>query len=277
MKINHSWTARALAAAVFTLLQACSSTAPNVSASGSNAQTDFPSPEKAWPKEGSFPTQESLRLLRVGMTKDQLYGLLGRPHFNEGFIKVREWNYLLQISADGTAQGEVVTCQLKILFDENMHAASYHWKPTNCATPAAAEPLRAHAPTPQMLKRAVLSGDVLFSFNGSTLNDITPQGRQQLERLARELAAVKNITRIEISAFTDRIGSDSYNMALSQRRALAIQSLMVRSGIDANVIQARGLGKSKPPLSQCGPMSKAELIQCTAPDRRVEIQVFGIS
>lgn len=211
------------------------------------------------------------------MTKDQLYGLLGRPHFNEGFIQVREWNYLMQISADGTAQGDVVTCQLKILFDEGMRAASYHWKPTNCAIPAAPEPIRAHALPPQMLKRAVLAGDVLFSFNGSTLQDITPQGRQQLERLARELSAVKNITRIEISAFTDQLGSDSYNLALSQKRAMAIQSLMIRSGIDARVIQARGLGKSSPPLTKCDGMPKAAMIQCMAPDRRVEIQVFGVS
>ncbi|WMD20790.1 outer membrane protein assembly factor BamE [Achromobacter seleniivolatilans] len=276
MKINNKWTARALAAAVFTLLQACSAPSPTASPTGDAAQS-FPAPEKAWPKEGSFPNPENLRLLRDGMTKDQLYGLLGRPHFNEGFFNVREWNYLLQISADGTPQGQVVTCQLKVLFDEGMRAASYHWKPANCATPTPAAPLRAHAPTPQMLKRAVLSGDVLFSFNGSTLNDITPQGRQQLERLARELSAVKNITRIEISAYTDRLGSDSYNMVLSQKRAMAIQSLMVRAGIDATVIQARGLGKSSPPLSQCGPMPKAALIECTAPDRRVEIQVFGVS
>ncbi|MCY1382993.1 Outer membrane protein A [compost metagenome] len=118
---------------------------------------------------------------------------------------------------------------------------------------------------------------MLFSFNGSGLNDITPQGRQQLEKLAAELGGLKNVSRIEVSAYADRIGSDAFNLALTQKRAMSIQALLVRSGFDANIIQARGLGKSSPPVSQCGRLPKAELIRCTAPDRRVEIQVFGIN
>lgn len=274
MKMNPTWTARAVVAAVITLLQACAAApAPSVKATTQEmVKANFPAPEKAWPKEGSYPNPENLGLLTVGMTKDQLYGLLGRPHFNEGFFNVREWNYLLHIRKGGAPQEEVVTCQLKILFDEGMRAASYHWKPEDCMGP----PARARTSSAQMLKRAILSGDVLFVFNGSSLNDITPQGREQLERLARELANLTKITRIEISAYTDRIGSDSYNLALSQRRAASIRLLLVRAGIDADVIQARGEGKSSPPLSQCGPMTKAELIECTALDRRVEIQAFGM-
>lgn len=272
MKTNRMWAVRALTVSALVLLQACSSVPAGMEGTSPSA---FPAPEKAWPKEGSSPNPENLRLLRQGMTKDQLYGLLGTPHFNEGFFNVREWNYLFQIGAVGAAPADVVTCQLKVEFDQDMRAASYQWKPENCAEPRPA-PLRAHAPA-QVLKRAVLSGDVLFSFNGSGLNDITPQGRQQLEKLAAELGGLKNVSRIEISAYADRIGSDAVNLALTQKRAMSIQVLLVRSGFDANIIQARGLGKSSPPVSQCGPLPKAELIRCTAPDRRVEIQVFGIN
>lgn len=277
MKINQTWAARSLAAAVIALLQACANTPPASSSAidGQEAALRFPAPEKAWPKEGSYPNAENLRLLGPGMTKDQLYGLLGRPHFNEGFFNVREWNYLLQIRTGPTPQDGVTTCQLKVLFDSNMKAASYHWKPENCAERTESAPLRAHASPPTLLKRTVLSGDVLFAFNGSSLADITPKGLEQLQHLARELASLKSITRVEISAYTDSIGSDSYNVALSQKRAASIRSLLVRAGVDANIIQARGMGKSVPPQSQCGPMSKAELIRCSAPDRRVEVQAFG--
>ncbi|WP_454675038.1 outer membrane protein assembly factor BamE domain-containing protein [Achromobacter pestifer] len=266
------WTARALAVSVLMLLQACSFAPAGM---GGAAESAFPAPEKAWPKEGSYPNPENLRLLRPGMTKDQLDGLLGRPHFNEGFFNVREWDYLFQISASGAPSAYVVTCQLKVKFDPNMRADSYQWKPENCAEPQPA-PLRAHAPSVEVLKRVVLSGDVLFSFNGSSLNDVTPRGRQQLEKLAAELAGLKNVSRIEISAYADRIGSDGYNLALTQKRAMSIQALLERSGFDASIIQARGLGKSSPPVSQCGSLPKAELIRCTAPDRRVEIQVIGM-
>src|SRR5690606_5044560 len=42
---------------------------------------------------GSYPNIDNLRQVGDGITRDQLYDLLGRPHFAEGF-RVREWDYL---------------------------------------------------------------------------------------------------------------------------------------------------------------------------------------
>ena len=53
------------------------------------------------------PNIESLRAVGPGVTKDQLYYLLGRPHFREGYAGVREWDYLFHFRVDG----KVVTCQ----------------------------------------------------------------------------------------------------------------------------------------------------------------------
>lgn len=36
-------------------------------------------------------------MVERGMNKDQLYNLLGRPHFSEGLYGVREWTMLLII------------------------------------------------------------------------------------------------------------------------------------------------------------------------------------
>src|SRR3546814_12185416 len=43
---------------------------------------------------GTYPNVDNLRAIAPGMTKDQLYDLIGRPHFHEGVFGVREWNYL---------------------------------------------------------------------------------------------------------------------------------------------------------------------------------------
>ncbi|WP_220805617.1 outer membrane protein assembly factor BamE [Achromobacter sp. UMC46] len=145
MKTNKIWTARALVISALMLLQACSFASVGTDAA---ALASFPAPEKAWPREGAYPNPDNLRMLKQGMTKDQLYGLLGMPHFNEGFFYVREWNYLFQVSTSGTPSANVGACQLKIKFDQDMRAASYQWKPENCAGPEPAL-LRAHAPAVQ--------------------------------------------------------------------------------------------------------------------------------
>ena len=43
------------------------------------------------------------------MNKDQIYQLIGRPHFREGLYGVREWDYLFNYREDG----ELKTCQYK--------------------------------------------------------------------------------------------------------------------------------------------------------------------
>ncbi|EAR9444181.1 outer membrane protein assembly factor BamE, partial [Salmonella enterica] len=57
----------------------------------------WPAPENAklWTGKGIFPAPESISLLNKEMTKDQVYFLIGRPHFDEGVFSVREWDYLL--------------------------------------------------------------------------------------------------------------------------------------------------------------------------------------
>ncbi|XOT98610.1 outer membrane protein assembly factor BamE, partial [Alcaligenes pakistanensis] len=74
---------------------------------------------------GSYPNIDNLRQVREGVTRDQLYDLLGRPHFAEGF-KVREWDYLFHFN---TAQG-IKTCQFKVLFDQDMLGRSFYWQPS---------------------------------------------------------------------------------------------------------------------------------------------------
>lgn len=52
--------------------------------------------------------------------------------------------------------------------------------------------------------------------------------------------------KIEISGHTDNKGSDVYNLDLSMRRATAIVKYLIENGVDAQRLQAKGYGETKP-------------------------------
>lgn len=263
----------ALTLAAVLTLTACSSLT-KVSADGS---TDEP----RWPKadtstfnknKGIFPDPSSLAQVKAGVTKDQLYYLLGRPHYNEGFVGVREWNYLFHFHTPGQGTDGVTTCQFKVLFDKNMVGQSFYWNPVDPEN-AACPPQGAPA-APQM-QRYTLNGDALFAFDKSGVNDILSGGRNELDGLANKLRSFDRLNRVVVVGHTDYLGSDSYNMNLSQRRASTIAQYLVSRGVPSNVIQAQGMGETQP-VKQCdAKLARADLIACLQPNRRVEIQVDG--
>jgi outer membrane protein assembly factor BamE (lipoprotein component of BamABCDE complex) len=75
-----------------------------------NQQVQFPIREAAWKPEGTLIDQEQLSLLKPGVTKRQVYDLLGVPHYNYGWATQPYWDYFLTIK---TPNGEV-NCQLVI-------------------------------------------------------------------------------------------------------------------------------------------------------------------
>ena len=108
----------------------------NACVSNSQVTHDGVKVEPQWPEInkstlnknlGIFPDASSLSQVKVGLTKDQLYYLLGRPHYDEGFIGVREWNYLFHFHTPGHGINNVTTCQFKILFDKDKIAQSFYW------------------------------------------------------------------------------------------------------------------------------------------------------
>lgn len=84
-----------------------------------------------WQPEGSVPNLANLAQVKPGLSKEQVYGLIGRPHFAEGMIDVREWDYVLNLTAKGGEQTQV--CQYKLLFDKRMKLASVIWRQEACA------------------------------------------------------------------------------------------------------------------------------------------------
>ncbi|WP_213991917.1 porin OmpA [Sodalis sp. dw_96] len=142
--------------------------------------------------------------------------------------------------------------------------------PAPVVTPAAPAP----APVVQT-KHFTLRSDVLFNFNKSTLK---PEGQQALDQLYSQLSSLDpKDGSVVVLGYTDRIGSEQYNLKLSQARAQSVVTYLISKGIPSDKISARGMGKSNPVTGNtCDNVKgRAALITCLAPDRRVEIEVKG--
>lgn len=90
--------------------------------------------------------------------------------------------------------------------------------------------------------RAEVLNNIFFKTGEYILDD---KSKVELDKLADFLSKNKTI-KIEISGHTDDVGSDSENMALSQRRAQSVQYYLQQSGIAADRILAKGYGETKP-------------------------------
>ena len=116
--------------------------------------------------------------------------------------------------------------------------------------------------------------DQLFSFDSAELQpgDIL---RKLVDLLKRNPKAT-----FTIEGYTDSIGTDEYNVDLSQRRADNMKFYLVQAlGIDPSHIDARGRGSTKfvvPPRTVAPNAGQAEFdaeIQRESPNRRVEVTI----
>ena len=147
----------------------------------------------------------------------------------------------------------------------------------NQETPApVVEPAPVVAPAPVVENKTfTLRSDVLFNYNKSSLK---AEGQEALNGLYNELANIDPTQgRVGVIGYTDRIGSQNYNLPLSEKRAQSVVDYLVSKGIPANSISAEGRGKENPVTGNtCDNIkARAALIDCLAPDRRVEIEIQG--
>lgn len=250
-----------LPAVIASLLVGCG-TVSQVSKEGNTEEPVFPELNKLTMQDGTWPNIDNLRNAQDGVDRDQLYDLLGRPHFKEGF-GTKEWDYLFHFR---TPEGKQ-TCQFKVLFDKDKIARNFFWLPEGCA-----ELLDPKQPEQQPEPVAFsLDGDVNFGFDSA---ELTSHGRNEVSKIAQNLKQQDLLDKVVVAGYTDRLGSDAYNNNLSQRRAEAVRRALITEGIDGQVIEAAGHGKSAP-VVQCDNMNRGELIGCLAPNRRVEITAQG--
>lgn len=101
-----------------------------------------------------------------------------------------------------------------------------------------------------------------FDFDKATLR---PENRELLSRIAGVLLTSKGY-RIDVFGHTDDIGTEEYNLKLSQRRAQSVRNYLVEAGVDPGIITTKGFGKSSPRVPGTTPQARAT-------NRRVEIAI----
>ena len=106
-------------------------------------------------------------------------------------------------------------------------------------------------------------GGVLFAFNSAELK---PEAAVSVARVAGFLIAMDD-REVLIEGHTDNVGSDEYNLELSEHRAQSARAALIESGIAASRIVAKGFGSSMPVASNDEDAGREK-------NRRVEIIIL---
>ncbi|HQX08455.1 MAG TPA: OmpA family protein, partial [Zoogloea sp.] len=143
------------------------------------------------------------------------------------------------------------------------------------AAPAPAPaPVVAAAPAPKKCDFSMtLHTDHTFAFNKAVLGPIAKKNLDDM--ISTKLAACAEVKSVIITGHTDRLGTQSYNQKLSEKRAEAVQTYLVSKGIKADLIDTMGAGKTQPVQSCDDKLGRKKLIECLAPNRRVTLDVKG--
>ncbi len=118
-------------------------------------------------------------------------------------------------------------------------------------------------PQPPVQPRDEPPAHVVFFDKGGIRINAT--GLATIRQAAAE-ARKPGVTSVDVTGHTDRSGSDRLNDALSLRRARLVRDRLIREGVPAALITARGLGESKPFMQTEDGVGQPE-------NRRVEIVV----
>ena len=142
--------------------------------------------------------------------------------------------------------------------------------------PVAPKPEPSSAPTPPKAEEPV-TASVFFDYNRS---EIRPGEAPKLNELTTRIKG-RAFDRLDAVGHADRIGSDTYNLALSKRRAEAVSAYLAGKGVDAARIRTDAKGEREPVTGEAcknmGPENRKnqKLIECLQRDRRVEITLVA--
>jgi outer membrane protein OmpA-like peptidoglycan-associated protein len=106
--------------------------------------------------------------------------------------------------------------------------------------------------------------DVLFR---SGRYELLPGARERLAKVSGIVLAYPTL-HLEVEGHTDSVGTDEYNLSLSERRAEAVRDYFVQQGVSSKSVEARGFGKTEPIASN-------DTAEGRQQNRRVELVLSG--
>ena len=153
--------------------------------------------------------------------------------------------------------------------------------PVAAPAPARAqEPAAAPAPVVIPAKAAkaafTLQAETLFDFDKSVLR---ADGKKKLDdEVVGKMKEYSQVEIILVTGHADRIGTETYNQKLSQRRADAVKDYLIGQGVESNRIETAAKGESEPVVSCDDVKGKVsgknrKLVECLQSNRRVVVEV----
>ncbi len=97
---------------------------------------------------------------------------------------------------------------------------------------------------------------------------IEKRSNKLLDQVAAVITAHPEITKIRVEGHTDSQGNDAYNKKLSQRRSDAVMAYLIKKGVAAERLEAKGFGEEVPKDTN-------ETKEGRAVNRRVEFTIVG--
>lgn len=235
-----------------------------------------------------FPTFDASVLgnLNAGQTKATVAHQLGIPRQD---YDASSWYYQVNLrKADTRTFAE---CVIKFDFDKTNTVTAITFNSQDCRQLATSSATKApELPEPLVVFNNLpiervspvytndkegqyeVNADLLFDFDSAI---VKPNLVPKLQELAQAIKAkYKQIDRLQVTGYTDRIGSYAYNNKLGMQRANAVGFVFINEGFGEKVTVA-SMGETMSSQTLCKKEKGAKLRQCLAKDRKVVINVSG--
>jgi len=129
------------------------------------------------------------------------------------------------------------------------------------------------APKKMDVKLEPLNAKTKLTFNNIQFEtnsaDMDVNSFSELESLIELMKDNPNI-KVEISAHTDDVGSEAYNLRLSEKRAESVVKYLIENKVNKNQLIAKGYGESKPKVANDSDENRAK-------NRRVELKILDVN
>lgn len=214
-------------------------------------------------RDGRAVPQAVIHALAAGQSAAHVRAALGEPERVTPEGNTQAWEYHLALPMGGGDSH--IVCQYMVILDgTSEQVIETAWRRRQCKT--LMDEWLAASQKPVTLQ---LSSDFLFAFDK---DELSPEGHQVLNDLYAKLQNHPT-SQVRIVGHTDRLGSDTYNQALSLRRAERVVAFLIERGFPRTQLSSAGAGESQPVKHCAGERATLELKACLAPNRRVSIAI----